>query len=53
MMKERFAKLLLGENMSHGSKGVSIASAISNTITDHSRFEGVLGRHWADKDAVC
>ncbi|PHT81357.1 hypothetical protein T459_14372 [Capsicum annuum] len=32
-MKERFAKLLLGENVIGGSKGVSTALALSNAIT--------------------
>lgn len=36
MMKERFAKLLLGEDMSGGSKGVSTALAIANAITNLS-----------------
>lgn len=35
-MKERFAKLLLGEDMSGGSKGVFTALAISNAITNLS-----------------
>ncbi|XP_058764199.1 rop guanine nucleotide exchange factor 3-like isoform X2 [Vicia villosa] len=34
MMKERFAKLLLGEDMSGGGKGVSTAVTISNAITN-------------------
>lgn len=34
LMKERFAKLLLGEDMSGGGKGVSTALAISNAITN-------------------
>ncbi|KAM7275311.1 hypothetical protein ACFE04_017177 [Oxalis oulophora] len=34
IMKERFAKLLLGEDMSGGGKGVSSALAISNSITN-------------------
>lgn len=34
MMKERFAKLLLGEDMSGCGKGVSTALAISNAITN-------------------
>lgn len=34
MMKERFAKLLLGEDMSGGGKGVSSALALSNAITN-------------------
>ncbi|KAI4329242.1 hypothetical protein L6164_021530 [Bauhinia variegata] len=33
-MKERFAKLLLGEDMSGGGKGVSSALALSNTFTN-------------------
>ncbi|XP_010488570.1 PREDICTED: rho guanine nucleotide exchange factor 8 [Camelina sativa] len=34
MMKDRFAKLLLGEDMSGGGKGVSSALALSNAITN-------------------
>ncbi|XP_037478901.1 rop guanine nucleotide exchange factor 3-like [Triticum dicoccoides] len=34
LMKERFSKLLLGEDMSGGGKGVSTAAAISNAITN-------------------
>jgi len=34
MMKEKFAKLLLGEDMSGGGKGVSTAVTISNAITN-------------------
>ena len=34
MMKERFAKLLLGKDMSGSGKGVSTALAISNAITN-------------------
>jgi hypothetical protein len=33
-MRERFSKLLLGEDMSGGGKGVSSAAAISNAITN-------------------
>lgn len=33
-MKDKFAKLLLGEDMSGGSKGVSSALALSNAITN-------------------
>ncbi|KAI7732654.1 hypothetical protein M8C21_023209 [Ambrosia artemisiifolia] len=33
-MKERFSKLLLGEDMSGGGKGVSSALALSNAITN-------------------
>ncbi|GJP58849.1 hypothetical protein CLOP_g4772, partial [Closterium sp. NIES-67] len=36
MMRERFAKLLLGEDMSGGSKGVCPALAMSNAITNLS-----------------
>ena len=35
-MKERFAKLLLGEDTSGGGKGVCTALAISNAITNLS-----------------
>lgn len=34
MMKERFSKLLLGEDMSGCGKGVCTALAISNAITN-------------------
>lgn len=34
MMKDRFAKLLLGEDMSGGGKGVHTAVTISNAITN-------------------
>ena len=34
MLKDRFAKLLLGEDMSGGGKGVSSALALSNAITN-------------------
>ena len=33
-MKERFSKLLLGEDMSGSGKGVCTALAISNAITN-------------------
>ena len=36
LMKEKFAKLLLGEDMSGGGKGVCSALAISNAITNLS-----------------
>eukprot|EP00249_Psilotum_nudum_P014654 c24941_g1_i2 orf=466-2298(+) len=44
MMKERFAKLLLGEDMSGGGKGVCPALAISNAITNLSA--SVFGELW-------
>jgi hypothetical protein len=34
LIKERFSKLLLGEDMSGSGKGVSTAVAISNAITN-------------------
>ncbi|KAF3450739.1 hypothetical protein FNV43_RR06828 [Rhamnella rubrinervis] len=43
-MKERFAKLLLGEDMSGGGKGVSSALALSNAITNHAA--SVFGEQW-------
>ncbi|KAL1561120.1 rop guanine nucleotide exchange factor 1-like [Salvia divinorum] len=43
-MKERFAKLLLGEDMSGGGKGVSSALAISNAITNLAA--SVFGELW-------
>jgi hypothetical protein len=36
LMKERFAKLLLGEDLSGGGQGVCTAVAISNAITNLS-----------------
>ncbi|KAK4340506.1 hypothetical protein RND71_041968 [Anisodus tanguticus] len=44
MMKERFAKLLLGEDMSGGGKGVCTALAISNAITNLSAT--IFGELW-------
>ncbi|KAJ3692227.1 hypothetical protein LUZ60_012577 [Juncus effusus] len=43
LMKERFAKLLLGEDMSGSGKGVSSALALSNAITNLSA--SVFGEH--------
>ncbi|KAE8668977.1 Rop guanine nucleotide exchange factor 1 [Hibiscus syriacus] len=45
MMKERFSKLLLGEDMSGGGQGVCSALAISNAITNLS--ETVFGQLWS------
>lgn len=42
LMKERFAKLLLGEDMSGGGKGVCTALAISNAITNLSGLYELL-----------
>jgi hypothetical protein len=42
MMKEKFAKLLLGEDMSGGVKGVCTAMAISNAITNLSGTHSLL-----------
>ncbi|XP_077228931.1 rho guanine nucleotide exchange factor 8-like [Tasmannia lanceolata] len=44
MVKERFAKLLLGEDMSGGGKGVSSALALSNAITNLAA--SVFGEQW-------
>eukprot|EP00249_Psilotum_nudum_P022246 c28433_g1_i1 orf=362-2386(-) len=44
MMKERFAKLLLGEDMSGSGKGVCTALAISNAITNLSA--SIFGELW-------
>ncbi|XP_014494723.1 rop guanine nucleotide exchange factor 5 [Vigna radiata var. radiata] len=44
MMKERFAKLLLGEDMSGSGKGVCTALAISNAITNLCAT--VFGQLW-------
>ncbi|XP_057969730.1 rho guanine nucleotide exchange factor 8 [Malania oleifera] len=43
-LKERFAKLLLGEDMSGGGKGVSSALALSNAITNLAA--SVFGEQW-------
>ncbi|THF95978.1 hypothetical protein TEA_009381 [Camellia sinensis var. sinensis] len=44
LMKERFSKLLLGEDMSGGGKGVCTALAVSNAITNLSA--SVFGELW-------
>ncbi|XP_060199895.1 rop guanine nucleotide exchange factor 1-like [Lycium barbarum] len=44
LMKERFAKLLLGEDMSGGGQGVCTAFAISNAITNLAAT--VFGELW-------
>ncbi|KAL6207599.1 hypothetical protein ACLB2K_018556 [Fragaria x ananassa] len=44
LMKERFSKLLLGEDMSGGGNGVCTALAISNAITNLSAT--VFGEIW-------
>ncbi|CAK9267865.1 unnamed protein product [Sphagnum jensenii] len=44
LMKERFAKLLLGDDMSGGAKGVCTALAISNAITNLSA--SLFGELW-------
>ncbi|XP_031483154.1 rop guanine nucleotide exchange factor 14 [Nymphaea colorata] len=43
-MKERFSKLLLGEDMSGGCKGLSTALALSNAITNLAA--SVFGELW-------
>ncbi|KAF5466606.1 hypothetical protein F2P56_016518 [Juglans regia] len=44
LLKERFAKLLLGEDMSGGGKGVSSALALSNAVTNLAA--SVFGEQW-------
>ncbi|KAM7515329.1 hypothetical protein LguiA_004912 [Lonicera macranthoides] len=44
LLKERFGKLLLGEDMSGGGKGVSSALALSNAITNLAA--SVFGEQW-------
>ncbi|CAL9079657.1 unnamed protein product [Musa textilis] len=44
LMKEKFAKLLLGEDMSGGGTGVSSALALSNAITNLAA--SVFGEQW-------
>ncbi|KAK3028595.1 hypothetical protein RJ639_039938 [Escallonia herrerae] len=44
LMKERFSKLLLGEDMSGSGKGVCTALAISNAITN--LFASAFGQLW-------
>ncbi|MCO5614419.1 hypothetical protein L7F22_068701 [Adiantum nelumboides] len=44
VMKERFAKLLLGEDMSGGASGVCTALAISNAVTNLSA--SIFGELW-------
>lgn len=43
-MKERFSKLLLGEDVTGGTKGISTASALSNAITNLAA--SVFGELW-------
>lgn len=42
MMKERFAKLLLGEDMSGCGNGVPTSLAISNAITNLCGMESLM-----------
>ncbi|XP_019418055.1 PREDICTED: rop guanine nucleotide exchange factor 5-like isoform X1 [Lupinus angustifolius] len=51
MMKERFAKLLLGEDMSGSGKGVCTALAISNAITNLCAT--VFGQLWRLEPLPC
>lgn len=56
MMKERFAKLLLGEDMSGGGKGVCTALAISNAITNLSgefQFQPYLCQFFFFFPSIC
>ncbi|KAL8131776.1 hypothetical protein AgCh_007631 [Apium graveolens] len=52
-MKKRFTKILLGEDMSGGGKGVCPALAISNAITNlpaegYNLDEGICKLRWED-----
>ncbi|CAL0301478.1 unnamed protein product [Lupinus luteus] len=51
MMKEKFAKLLLGEDMSGSGKGVCTALAISNAITNLCAT--VFGQLWRLEPLPC
>ncbi|KAL5734592.1 hypothetical protein ACOSP7_032453 [Xanthoceras sorbifolium] len=51
MMKERFAKLLLGEDMSGSGKGVCTALAISNSITNLCAT--IFGQLWRLEPIPC
>lgn len=53
MMKERFAKLLLGEDMSGGGKGVCTALAISNAITNLSGIKQASGDRIVNDESAC
>ncbi|KAF1892863.1 hypothetical protein Lal_00035507 [Lupinus albus] len=48
MMKERFAKLLFGEDMSGCGKGVCTATAISNAITKLCGSDELELAQWKD-----
>jgi hypothetical protein len=52
MMKERFAKLLLGEDMSGSGKGVCTALAISNAITNLCGTIRLAGQ-WPPSPLAC
>ncbi|XP_050212021.1 rop guanine nucleotide exchange factor 5-like [Mercurialis annua] len=51
MMKERFAKLLLGEDMSGSGKGVCTALALSNSITN--LCVTIFGQLWRLEPLSC
>lgn len=53
MMKERFSKLLLGEDMSGCGKGVSTALAISNAITNLCGMFSACVKLWFGRIAYC
>jgi PRONE (Plant-specific Rop nucleotide exchanger) len=50
-MKEKFARLLLGEDMSGSGKGVSSALALSNAITNLSGNPSVF--HILNLKEIC
>lgn len=52
-MKERFAKLLLGEDISGGCKGHNTALALSNAITNLSGKKKYHAHHRAELETPC
>ena len=53
MMKERFSKLLLGEDMSGSGKGVCTAVTISNAITNLYGMHNTYTSTWFIKKKQC
>ncbi|GER56212.1 Rop guanine nucleotide exchange factor [Striga asiatica] len=52
-MKEKFAKLLLGEDVTGGARGVSTALALSNAVTTLARGKTVYpAKKWKEWDSV-
>lgn len=53
MMKERFSKLLLGEDMSGSGKGVSTAVTVSNAITNLYGMSFLSPNHLTSCSVYC